>query len=96
VVLYIVCYKWYDNNLISLYILFEMRVLSRLRTHQNHNTAYQDTHVNIALEQVHSVVHTILMGTTDAIRSQEEQIRRILARIPAESMQFRFRSNLNK
>lgn len=50
-----------------------MRVLSRLRTHQNHYTAFQDTHVGRALEQVHSAVHTILMGTTDAIRTQEEQ-----------------------
>jgi hypothetical protein len=43
--------------------------------------------MGVALEQVHSVVHTILMGCTDSIRNQEQQISRILDRLPAELMQ---------
>ncbi|KAI2501311.1 hypothetical protein MHU86_13174 [Fragilaria crotonensis] len=82
---------WRTSHL-AILLLLKMRVLSRLRTHQNHYNVFQDTHVGMALEQVHSVVHTILMGTPDAIRTQEEQIRRILARIPVELMQAMYHS----
>lgn len=77
---------WRISHLTVL-LLLKMRLLHRLKMRQNLFNVFQTTHAGLYLEQVHSVVHSILMGSTDAILEQERQIYSIYRQLPAELMQ---------